>query len=282
MSSGGRERAMRSRRGILEPAAEGPIFRLRRYAPALDLRHALDRHWTVEWDLRGRGPFEQQILNHPNVNLSFEPDGAFVWGVGTTRTRHALRDRGWVLGARFRPGGFRPFVDIAVASLTDRVVPLGELFGAADADALERRVRGEQAAEARIAHVEAFLRERSPGPDGRVAEVAAIVQLLLDEPSITRVDQLAARCHVSVRTLQRLFHDYVGVSPKWVVRRQRLHTAAERIADEPALDLGRLAVEVGYFDQAHFINEFKTFVGRTPADYAAACAAAAALADAAA
>jgi AraC-like DNA-binding protein len=277
--SASRERAMRSRRGILEPAAEGPIFRLRRYAPALDLRHALDRHWTVEWDLRGSSPFEQQILNHPNVNLSFEPDGAFVWGVGTTRTRHALRDRGWVLGTRFRPGGFRPFAGVAIATLTDRVVPLRELFGAADADALEQRVRGEDATEARIAHVEAFLRERGGDrPDARVAEVAAIVQLLLDEPSITRVDQLAARCHVSVRTLQRLFHDYVGVSPKWVVRRQRLHTAAERIADEPGLDLGRLAVEVGYFDQAHFINEFKTTVGRTPADYAAACAAAAALA----
>lgn len=282
MSTGARERAMSSRRGILEPAAEGPIFRLRRHAPALDLRHALDRHWTVEWDLRGGRPFAQQILNHPNVNLSFEPDGAFVWGVGTTRTSHELRGRGWVLGTRFRPGGFRPFAGVAVATLTDRVVPLRELFGAADADALEARVRGEDETEPRIAHVEAFLRERSAGPDGRVAEVAAIVQLLLDEPQITRVDQLAARCHVSVRTLQRLFHDYVGVSPKWVVQRQRLHTAAERIADDPGLDLGRLAVEVGYFDQAHFINEFKAFVGRTPADYAAACAAAAALASAAA
>jgi len=271
-----------SRRGILEPAAEGPIFRLRRHAPALDLRHALDRHWTVEWDLRGSRPFEQQILNHPNVNLSFEPDGAFVWGVGTTRTRHLLRDRGWVLGTRFRPGGFRPFVSVAVATLTDRVVPLRELFGAAAADALEAAVRGEQETEARIAHVEAFLRARVAGPDPRVAEVAAIVQLLLDEPEITRVDQLASRCHLSVRTLQRLFHDYVGVSPKWVVRRQRLHTAAERIADDPGLDLGRLAVEVGYFDQAHFINEFKATVGRTPADYAAACAAAAAMAAAAA
>lgn len=282
--SASRERAEQSRRGILEPAAEGPIFRLRRYVPALDLRHALDRHWTVEWDLRGRRPFEQQILNHPNVNLSFEPDGAFVWGVGTTRTRHLLRDRGWVLGTRFRPGAFRPFCGVAVATLTDRVVPLRELFGAADADALERSVRGEREPERRIAHVEAFLRGHGAGatPDPRVAEVAAIVQLLLDTPEITRVDQLAARCHRSVRTLQRLFHDYVGVSPKWVVRRQRLHTAAERIADEPGLDLGRLAVEVGYFDQAHFINEFKTFVGRTPADYAAACAAAAALAEAAA
>jgi AraC-like DNA-binding protein len=137
-------------------------------------------------------------------------------------------------------------------------------------------VRGERETAARIGHVEAFLRARSDGPDPRVADVAGIVGMLLEEPSITRVDQLAARCHVSPRTLQRLFHDYVGVSPKWVVRRQRLHTAAERIAEQPQLDLGALAVDVGYFDQAHFINEFKAVVGRTPADYAAACAVAAA------
>jgi len=264
-------------RGILEPAAVQTTFRLARYPVALDLAHAVERHWTVDWDLRGREPFAQQILNHPNVNLSFEPEGAFVWGVGTTRTSHPLHGRGWVLGTRFRAGGFRPLVDFPVARLTDRVVPLRELFGA-DADRLDAAVRvcadhGEQ-----VARVEAFLRERFAGPDPRVTEVAAIVRLLLDDPSIRRVDQLARRCHRSPRTLQRLFAEYVGVSPKWVVQRQRLHTAAERISERPDLDLGRLALDLGYFDQAHFINEFKAVVGRPPAEYAAACAAVAAMA----
>lgn len=271
-------------RGILEPASVASVFRLARHPVAPDLVHAVERHWTVAWDLRGRRPFAQEILNHPNVNLSFEPHGAFVWGVGTTRTSHPLEGRGWVLGTRFRPGGFRALIDVPVARLTDRVVPLAELFGAADADALDGAVRacgdGEDADAdaARIELVEAFLRERLDRPDPRVAEVAGIVRLLLDEPSITRVDHLARRCHVSARTLQRLFHDYVGVSPKWVVQRQRLHTAAERIAEQPECDLGRLAVDLGYFDQAHFINEFKAVVGRPPAEYAAACRALAAMA----
>ncbi|MDO8213796.1 helix-turn-helix domain-containing protein [Conexibacter sp. CPCC 206217] len=262
-------------RGILEPDTGQATFRLARHAPALDLRDVIAQHWTVAWDLRGRPPFAQQILTHPNVNLSFEPDGAFVWGVGTTSTSHELRGRGWVLGTRFLPGGFRPFADVAVATLTDRIVPLHELVGRGAAERLERRVRGEETTPARIAHVEAFLRNRHDGGDARVAEVAAIVQLLLDEPQIRRVDQLAARCHVSTRTLQRLFHEYVGVSPKWVVQRHRLQTAAERIAEQPALDLAGLAVDLGYFDQAHFIKEFKGVIGRTPAEYAGACAAAA-------
>lgn len=269
---------LQNTRGILRPAAVQTTFQLGRHAVALDLAHAVERHWTVAWDLRGREPFTQEILNHPNVNLSFEPGGAFVWGVGTTRTQHPLSGRGWVLGTRFRAGGFRPFVDFPVARLTDRTIPLAEAFGAADADRLERAVRACERTDERIDLVEAFLRERSDGPDARAAEVAAIVRLLLDEPSITRVDELARRCHLSTRTLQRLFNDYVGVSPKWVVQRQRLHTAAERIAERPRQDLAALAAELGYFDQAHFINEFKAVVGRPPAEYAAACAAVAALA----
>lgn len=277
VGAGGARGRHDGRRGILDPANEGPVFRLARRAPALDLAHALDRHWNVEWDLRGRAPVTQEVVNHPNVNLTFEPDGAFVWGVGTTRTEHALRDRGWVLGTRFRPGGFRALAGgRPVAALTDRVVPLRELFGRAPADALEARVRGEATTAARIAHVEAFLRARIGRPDPRVAEVAAIVGLLLEDPAITRVEQLAVRCHRSPRTLQRLFRDYVGVNPKWVLQRQRLHSAAERIAEEPDVELGALALELGYFDQAHFINEFKAVVGRTPAEYAQACAAAAA------
>ncbi|HEY4277314.1 MAG TPA: helix-turn-helix domain-containing protein [Conexibacter sp.] len=263
-------------RGILEPAAVQTAFQLGRLPVALDLAHAVDRHWSVSWDLRGQPPFTQQILNHPNVNMSFEPDGAFVWGVGMTRTQHPLSGRGWVLGTRFRPGAFRPFVDFPVASITDRVLPLADVFGSEAAAAIDAEVRGCEEMGERVERVEAFLRERSDGPDARAGEVAAMVATVLDDPSITRVDELASACHVSPRTLQRLFAEYVGVSPKWVVQRQRLHTAAERIADDPSLDLGRLAVELGYFDQAHFINGFKTVVGRTPAEYAAGCAALAA------
>jgi AraC-like DNA-binding protein len=79
---------------------------------------------------------------------------------------------------------------------------------------------------------------------------------------------------VSSRTIERLFRRYVGVSPKWVVRRYRVHEACERVKTGVAPDWSQLAHELGYFDQAHFIHDFKAQVGRTPADYAAACASA--------
>jgi AraC-like DNA-binding protein len=70
----------------------------------------------------------------------------------------------------------------------------------------------------------------------------------------------------SKRTLQRLFREYVGVSPKWVLQRVRLHEAAERMAGGEG-DWPRLALELGFFDQAHFIKAFKAVIGLTPGDY---------------
>jgi len=108
--------------------------------------------------------------------------------------------------------------------------------------------------------------------DPRLEEVAAVYALMLKDPSITRVDQLCRALGYSRRTLQRLFREYVGVTPKWVLQRVRLHEAAERIADEPSADAAMLALDLGYFDQAHFIKDFKAVVGRSPAEYAAMCA----------
>ena len=65
-----------------------------------------------------------------------------------------------------------------------------------------------------------------------------------------------------------MFNDYVGVSPKWVIQRYRLQEAAERLAEGRATSLETLALELGFFDQAHFCRDFKALVGRTPAEYA--------------
>ena len=78
----------------------------------------------------------------------------------------------------------------------------------------------------------------------------------------------------TVRALQRLFQEYVGVSPKWVLRRFRIHEAAERLAAGARIDAAAFASECGYFDQAHFIRDFKAQVGRTPGEYAEICASA--------
>jgi AraC-like DNA-binding protein len=116
--------------------------------------------------------------------------------------------------------------------------------------------------------VEEFLRARLPAPDPLAEQAAAIVALVQAEPQLTRVDALAARAGIGVRRLQRLFAEYVGLGPKWVIRRYRLHEVGERLESGMDIDWVRLAVELGYADQAHFVRDFTAMVGEPPTRYA--------------
>jgi AraC-like DNA-binding protein len=262
-----------SQAGILNPGAAPAHFELRRHAPATDLADLVERHWIVRWDLRGREPHLQETLPHPCVNLVVQAGCSAVHGCGTRKFSIVLADAGQVFGVKFRPGGFFPFVQAPVAQFTDRSTPLTTLFGPAAA-ALEPTVLATRDDREQIELVEEFLREQLRGPvPGEVARVVGIVQLALERREITSAEALAAQVNLTPRTLQRLFKKYVGVGPKWTIRRYRLHEAAERLADGAPVDWAAMAQDLGYFDQAHFIRDFKAQIGRSPGEYAAECAA---------
>jgi AraC-like DNA-binding protein len=256
-----------STRGILRPHEGRRHFRLTREPPSPDLATWVERHWMVEWDLAE--PYTQELLNHPTINMAVEAQSAGIFGIRTERDRKTISGAGRVVGVKFRPGAFQPFYGASVHQLTNRVLPLAAVFGPAG-DALAEAVRAEP--DEPFAVMEDFLRARLPEPDPRLDVIADIVRTMLEDPAVARVDELAARHAMSPRSLQRLFRRYVGVSPKWVLQRYRLHEAAERIAEGRDGDWAATALELGYFDQAHFIRDFKALIGASPAQYAGAAA----------
>lgn len=264
--------ATTSKRGILNPKAGELHFELSRHAPSPDLDFFVERYWIVRWDLRGRAPYVSQTLPHPSINVVCEDGDTRAWGVQNDRFHRTLEGKSAVFGIKFRPGAFYPFLRSSVSDLTDRDVGLDELFGI-DSKALAKKVLRTTEVVRQIAIIEAMLRERLPPKDANVALIGRVIHLLLEETSLQRVEDVCERLGVSERTLQRLFRRYVGVSPKWVIQRIRVHEAAERLSQGRSGDWAQLAVELGYFDQAHFIHDFKALVGKSPAEYAAACAA---------
>jgi AraC-like DNA-binding protein len=254
-------------RGVLDLRAGERRFDLEIRRPAADLAKLVEHYWMVRWDLRGRDPYPQHTLPHPSVHLVIEAGRSELVGVTTGRFTRVLEGRGRVFGIKFRPAGFRPFLGSSVAALTDRTVPAGEVFGAEGEDLAARmlEIRG---GSRQVAVAEAFVRARRPPPDPNVAMVNQAVERIMEDRAITRVDQVAERTGIGKRSLQRLFADYVGVSPKWVIQRYRLHEAAERLAAGGEVDLAGLAADLGYFDQAHFAKDFKAIVGSPPNRYA--------------
>jgi AraC-like DNA-binding protein len=263
-------------RGVLRPALAAERLTLARYQPMAGLAPFVDFYWVLRWDLRGEPDHEQAILPHPDVNLAFEEIGAGIYGVDRRRFARRLTGRGQVLGVRFCPGGFRPFWGGSVSQLTDRVVPAAQLFGpAADRTrALIMAVNPDNDADAdgtMVARAEALLGSVRPDPDTVpvAAQATGLVTLITGDPALRRVDELAAVSGLTVRSLQRLFADYVGVSPKWVMRRSRLHEAAQRADGGEPVDWAQLAADLGYADQAHLTRDFTATIGVPPARYTA-------------
>lgn len=255
-------------RGVLHQGEAAARFRLARYDPPAAVAPFVDFYWIVQWDLRGGNPHEQKILPHPNVNLAFEESGAAIYGVDRKLFVRRLEGCGRALGVRFRAGGFHPFWKAPISQLNDRVIPAADLFGAA-AEEARRAILAAPDDAGMVAGAENLLGSRRPERDPAAERVAAMVAQIAADPSLRRVGQLAATLGVPVRRLQRLFADYVGVSPKWVMRRARLHEAAERAEGGGQVDWAALASDLGYADQAHLTRDFTETIGVPPARYAA-------------
>ncbi len=230
--------------------------------------------WIVAWSLEAGKPHLAETLPHPSVHIVLERGASRVAGVYRSRFSRLLEGRGTAFGIKFLPGGFYPFVGWPVSRITDRVLTLPEVL--AGSDRVEAVVLGAAGSidverievEPMIAAASAFLRARSPQLDSLSTETGEIVARISSDREIRKVDDLVGLLGSSTRQLQRLFSRYIGVSPKWVIQRYRLHEALQRIEEDHAVDWPQLALDLGYSDQAHFIRAFKALVGRTPGAYA--------------
>ena len=240
-------------RGILRAAlAPGALSHARR-SPADELSPWILHYWMVEWDLGLGDEQTVETLPHPNVQLVFssEDGAALVHGVHTSKFSRQLAGRARVVGVKFRAGGFFPFLQAPVASLRGKTIPATRVFGA-DAVRLHPVLTGESPEENRVERANAFFLRRVPERDADGELAAKLVETILNSPDTGSVKELSACTGLSARSLQRLFQQYVGASPKWVIRRYRLHELVERLNSGERRDWASVAAELGYFDQSHF------------------------------
>ena len=253
---------------ILRPSRAEQAITVDRLVPVPGLRDLVDYHWYVGW--RTDEPHRQQVVPQPRVHVAAEVvDGEgrlLVHGISREPFVRTLDGVGHTLGAAFHPGGFRPFLRRSVGTLSGMVVPAGELFDLDDRP-VAARVLGTSDVPEMAAALESYLLALDPEPDPVVAQVRDLVAQAEEDRSLTRAEDLAARGAMSLRSLQRLFGDYVGIGPKWVVSRFRILDAAAAAHGGEPVDWAALAVELGFTDQAHLTRAFTAVVGTPPATY---------------
>ncbi len=254
-------------RGILNLQEGKKKFTLTRHLPSDNLLHVVEHFWGVQWNLDGRPPYIQENLPHPSVHLVIEPGNSRIHGVVSSKFTRKLEGKSWVFGIKFKPGAFYPFTKFPIATMTNKLVRLSKVFGAKGV-AFDKKMVGLTGDQAKIACAEKFLYDHLPPYDENVELINHIIEQVIADRTIIKVDDIAEMFTLKERTLQRLFSRYVGVSPKWIIKRYRLHEAVEQINTGKKIDWPGLALELGYFDQAHFIKDFKMLIGKSPEEYA--------------
>src|SRR3954454_10864273 len=268
--------ATASQAGVLRPHEFARYFQLDRRPAGSKVSHWVENHWSLRWDLPEGRSFASQLPAHPTVSLTAElgshprpglPDGhLFVTGVATQRFDVDARGWGRVAGVRFRPGGLTALTGQPASGWTDRSVAAAAVLPdelcteLADPDLVEDP-RGWAAV------AETGLSALAPEPDPRYDELLGIVADMLGDRSLLTVKEVGRRHGMTARTLQRLFLHYIGVGPKWVLARYRMHDVVTDLDDGYDGTLTDLAQRYGWYDQAHFTRDFVTLVGVAPSEY---------------
>ncbi len=177
-----------------------------------------------------------------------------------------VRDEGWVFGVKFRPGGLASLAGVNARELRDVTVAATEIFDDATVAGLDELGPADSADTCRL-RADTVLGRLATSPDDDYRVLLDVVATMLEDRSLVRVAQVEERCGIGTRALQRLFQRYVGVSPKWVLARYRIHDAVTDLDAGYAGTLADLAARYGWFDQAHFTREFTDLVGVPPGEY---------------
>jgi AraC-like DNA-binding protein len=249
---------------IVRPRAGAEVFTVQRVAPRDALAEFVDYHWLVRWDVPGT--YRQQVVPQPRVHLAAEQGRLLVHGISREPFERELSGRGLVLGTAFHPAGFRPLLRQSLGTISGTVQPALAVLGADDRPVADRILR-DGPDEELVAVLEDYLVALGPEPDETARWVNRLVAAAEARREIRRAEQLAEVAGVSLRTLQRIFTEFVGIGPKWVIQRFRiLEAAAAALADTP-VDWAALAEDLGFSDQAHLSRVFAQVVGIPPATY---------------
>jgi len=247
-------------RGVLYPQRLPQFHRL----PAGAASELATWFWIPEWSVPAGEVSRQDVVAYPALNLVVERGAVTLSGATTRMSFRELRGTGWAVGAMLRPAAVAVLTQ-APAELLDREIELDEPE-LADAVSVAM-ASGEGRRERAVAAFSGWLIARVGRIGPAALQANALVDALMGPDATDTPDEAATRLAVSTRTLQRMAHRHVGLSPAAMIRRRRLQEAALRLRADPRADLAGLAAELGYADHAHLTRDFRSVLGFTPSDY---------------
>ena len=252
------------------------------FQPHSDLKSLVKCYWILEVPA-GSNSVRQRIV----------PDGciemAFILGDDikrfTSEDNFILQPRAMVLGQtiepfyiqptgyvntfaiRFYPYGFANFVSTPISNLANTETPIEDLFGETPSKELEQKIILAKDTRQRIEIIQKFLLDKLSEKTIIDNIVKTTVDTLLSTKGSSSINVILKEDLSKRRQLERKFLKQIGISPKQLGKVIRLQTALKMLLDQKTGTLTRIAYESEYYDQAHFIKDFKEFTGTNPKDF---------------
>jgi AraC-like DNA-binding protein len=171
-----------------------------------------------------------------------------------------------IFSVRFHPDGFMPFANMPVKEMENKAIPLKKLFGK-EGEEIECNILNANTTLERIKLIENFLITRLADAETIERIVKSTVETILTASGQLSVDELSKLVNINRRQLERKFSSNIGLSPKQLSKTIRLQATLKMLLNKKFTSLTALAYEGAYYDQAHFIKDFKEFTGLTPKEF---------------
>jgi len=171
-----------------------------------------------------------------------------------------------IFSVRFHPNGFLPFATLSIKEMENTAVSLERLFGNEGLE-IEQKILIAVSTPERIRLIESFLLNRLTDAATVDRIVKSTIETILTANGQLSVDELSKQTNINRRQLERKFSSTVGLSPKQLSKTIRLQATLKILLNKQFTSLTALAYEGEFYDQAHFIKDFKEFTGFTPREF---------------
>jgi AraC-like DNA-binding protein len=254
----------------------------RTYEPSPELAKQIKTYWSLDGGKNDEPHTRERIFPDGCIELIFnhgdrfkkydsetefhlQPPG-FIHGQLKTYFELEATGRVGIFSARFHPAGLQPFVNFDVGTFTGRTLTITEVWGE-DGSGLEQAIKECTGYDEKITILEKFLLGKRQALKVDNAPVEYCVESMFTSVGTVSIEKLAEELDISKRQLERRFTAAVGISPKLLARIIRFQNILHLIESKEFKSFTTIAYEGGFYDQAHFIKDFKDFTGLNPKQY---------------
>lgn len=253
--------------------------------PSLLLSPFIKRYWGLEGILPNE-PYTQRIIPNGLPELIFylggKPDtqdktitikaNTLVCGHKKSYYDIIISNELTIFSILFNPQGLKEFFNIPSTEFFNQNIPLNYLLKN-ETDELETKLMEADTFTEKVKIVETFLITLLKKEEKQYERTRIIqnVQLINQTKGVTDINFLASKACLSRKQYERIFAESIGTSPKQFLRTVRFQHALAQKAQNKSISLTSLAIDSGYYDQSHMINDFKNLSGLTPTEYFAEC-----------